>query len=346
VRARERVRLVLAACFYYSGLVQLAHWWMRRFRPCLIILNYHRAAGDNLAQQMRYLRRYYRVMHLEDALSELYQPEQQRRTSDRRLPLVLTFDDGYRDNYSCAFELARTLQVPITIFLIPGYIESGERFWWLEGRRLAYHTDVDKVTIEGQTYHPGVPEEQTALARAIDTHARRATSVAEREAFLAQIRRAVMSGSSNGLDAVDPEALPLRWAQVYEMEQSGWVSFGAHTMHHPVLAYLADVRELQREVAECKQVLERQLGHPVRSFAYPIGKLQHIGNEGRQAVQMAGYDWAVTTIEDGNTRQTDPYLLRRLPGDLNQHWLVMASELVGLLGLSRLWRKKRAELPR
>lgn len=97
---------------------------------------------------------------------------------------------------------------------------------------------------------------------------------------------------------------------------------------------------MQREVAECRQVLEQQLGHPIRTFAYPFGKLEHIGYEGLRAVKSAGYTWAVTTIEGINTRQTDPYLLRRLPGDITLHWLIMASELVGLLGIFSRFRKK------
>jgi peptidoglycan/xylan/chitin deacetylase (PgdA/CDA1 family) len=254
---------------------------------------------------------------------------------------VLTFDDGYRDNYTYGFRLARELQVPITIFLIPGYIESGERFWWLEAKRLAYHAQMDKVTVDGRTFRLEQQSERKALVQAIDAHVRRAKSVAEREAFLADIRKALDLSSPNNLaEHVDEEALPLTWSEVREMERSGWVSFGAHTMHHPILSYLTDVEEVQREVDECRLVLEQQLGHPVRIFAYPIGKLEHIGPLGLQAVKSTGYKWAVTTIEEVNTQQTDPYLLRRLPGDITQHWLILASELVGLLGIFSRLRKK------
>src|SRR5690348_4767599 len=147
---RERMRLIAAACFYYSGLVKLAHWWTCRAGPRLIILNYHRASGGDLRRQMLYLRRHYRIMHLEDALEEFYTSQASGQIQrGRRIPLVLTFDDGYRDNYMYGFQLARELQIPITIFLIPGYIESGERFCWLEGKCLAYHTQIDEVIIDG-----------------------------------------------------------------------------------------------------------------------------------------------------------------------------------------------------
>ena len=146
---REGIRVLAAACFYYVGLVKLAYWWIQRSGPRLVILNYHRASGGDLRRHLLYLRRHYRLLHLEAALEELSTPQPADKTArDRRMPLVLTFDDGYHDNYTHAFALARELQLPITIFLIPGYIQSGEHFWWLEGKRLAQQAQVDEVTIE------------------------------------------------------------------------------------------------------------------------------------------------------------------------------------------------------
>jgi peptidoglycan/xylan/chitin deacetylase (PgdA/CDA1 family) len=339
-KIKENLRVLAAACLYYSGLVRFARWWMRRSGQHLIILNYHRAIGGDLRRQLLYLRRHYRIMHLEETLEDFYQQKEKKQRRDPRVPLALTFDDGYYDNYTHGFALARELQVPFTIFLIPGYIESNEPFWWREGERLVRNAQVDELTIEGHTYHLRQLEERRVLAQIIHTRACSAQSVAERETFLADTRKALGVPSSAG---EEEGARPLTWAQVHEMEESGLVSFGAHTMRHPILGYLADPSEVQEEVGECRRVLEQQLGHPVQTFAYPVGKPEHIGEVGLQAVREAGYRWALTTIEEINNLQTDPYLLRRLPGDLAQHWLVMASELVGLLGIvSRLRKKYRA----
>lgn len=332
----KRLLIFIAACFNYSGLVRLAHWWTQYRQQSLIVLNYHRATGGDLRRHLLYLRRHYRILHLEAALEELYTSRKGGSCSyDRRTPLVLTFDDGYSDNYTHAFALARELQVPLTIFLVPGYVESGEYFWWREGERLVRRTQVDEVTIEEHIYHLNQPDERKALAQAIDRRLRHAPSVAQREAFLAFARQALAVPSSR-LPQEEP-GLPLKWTQVREMEESGWVSFGAHTMHHPILADLTDPAEVQHEVGECRTMLEQQLGHPVRAFAYPVGQLQHIGDKVLHAVQQAGYDWALTTMYGFNTPRSNPHLLRRVEVDVSQHWLVMAAETAGLWGFfSRL----------
>jgi peptidoglycan/xylan/chitin deacetylase (PgdA/CDA1 family) len=334
----ERILTFIAACFYYSGLVKLACWWRQQRGPALVILNYHRAAGGDLRRHLLYFHRHYRVLHLEAALEELYAPNKSRqRNNDQRTPLVMTFDDGYHDNYTHGFKLASELRVPITIFLIPGYIESGSRFWWLEGDHLVTHAQAIEATIEGHTYHLDTLEELKALAQEIDTRARYATSVAERESFLDSVHKKL--AESSAVTDEERAALPVIWEEVRAMEGSGWVSFGAHTMHHPLLAYLTDPAEVQFEVSECRAVLERQLGHPMHAFAYPVGGPEHIGVHGVCAVREAGYKWAVTTIYGFNTPQTDPYLLRRIEVDVDQHWLLLAAKASGVWGFfSGLYR--------
>jgi peptidoglycan/xylan/chitin deacetylase (PgdA/CDA1 family) len=336
---RKQLEILIAACFYYSGLVPLVRWWKERSRPSLVILIYHRATGGDLRRHLLYLRRHYRVLHLETALEELYAaPKSGARRKDRRSALVLTFDDGYYDNYTCAFALARELQVPLTVFLIPGYLESGSRFWWEEGVHLLEHAQVDKVAIDGWMYYLDKEDERKSLLRAIDARVRHASSVSEREEFLAAVRKTLAEPVAVFLE--EKATLPISWAEVQEMEESGWVSFGAHTMHHPVLGYLTHPAEVQYEVGTCRTVLEQQLGHPVRTFAYPVGEDEHIGEYAPRVVREAGYDWALTAMHGFNTRYTDPYLLHRLMVDVDQHWLVIAAKASGAWGFfSRLfWR--------
>ncbi|GAC1362546.1 MAG: hypothetical protein NVS2B12_19710 [Ktedonobacteraceae bacterium] len=337
---RKNARVWVAACLYYSGLVALFRWLMRRAGPRLIILNYHRSKGD-LRRHLLYLRRHYRMLHLDEALEELYGGQRDTQQSrDRRTPLVLTFDDGYHDNYVHAFKFANELQVPITIFLIPGYIDSGDFFWWGESNRLVKCAGVEKVALDGRVYQLDGADDRAALAKLIDSRLRFASSVAEREAFLQMIRQLlVVPGASDASSHESNFDLPLSWAEAMKMQESGWVSFGAHTMHHPVLAYLSDPSEVRSEILSCREVLEQRLGRSIRTFAYPIGRTEHIGEEAVSAVKEAGYRWAVTTMRGVATPVSDPYRIERILGEASRHWLLMAAETSGVwYKISPLWK--------
>ncbi|GCF08206.1 polysaccharide deacetylase family protein [Dictyobacter arantiisoli] len=333
---RRRLLIYLAGCFYYSGLVALARWWTRHAGKRVIIVNYHTATGGAFLQHLLYLRKHYRIMPVEAALAELYSGSVMlsmcQGKKDRRTPLVVTLDDGYTDNFSYGMQLAHDYCVPLSIYLIPGYINSGQRFWWFEGKYMARHTAVPEVLLEKQTFQLQHEDGRVAMAQFIDERTRHATSVAERETFLTTARELLKLSSSSTQSEQDREHLPINWDQARAMEQSGWISFGAHTMHHPILSYLSDASEIKREVTECRQVLEQKLGHPIRSFAYPVGQEQHIGTAVVQAVQEAGYDWALTTTYGFNTPATDPYRLKRIEADVDQHWLIVAVASAGLWG--------------
>src|SRR5205085_7667243 len=107
-----------------------------------------------------------------------------KKMHDRRTMLALTFDDGHHDIYTYAFPLARELKVPITVFLIPNYMESQDCFWWLAGDCLVEQARVDKASIGDDTHDLKQEEGRASLAQAIYTRTRNAQSVAEREAYL------------------------------------------------------------------------------------------------------------------------------------------------------------------
>lgn len=326
----KRILTFLAACLYYSGLVRFACWWRRRREPYLVILCYHRAQEDGeLKDHLLHLRRHYRVLHLDAALDELYTPNKNRQARrDRRPLLAVTLDDGYHDNYTHGLVAASELKTPITIFLIPGYLDSGERFWWQEADYLLAHTQCSEATLEGQVYHLHNEKERAALARLINSRVRNAGSVAEREDFIRLARQAL--GNPTGINDAEKPGLPMNWEEVLEMDKNEWVSFGAHTVHHPILGYLTNPEEAAYEVRASRTQLEQRLGHPVRSFAYPVGWLEQAGYAGVRAAHEADFDWAVTAVYGFNTVESDPYLLRRIEVDVHEHWLMAVAKASGV----------------
>ena len=90
-------------------------------------------------------------------------------------------------------------------------------------------------------------------------------------------------------DLVDRDEY-LTWGQLREMVAAG-MEVGSHTVSHADLARV-DPLLRDRELNRSKQVLEEELGIPVRSLAYPGGSFDR---EVAAAARRAGYMTAVTT---------------------------------------------------
>src|SRR5258708_39568792 len=74
--------------------------------------------------------------------------------------------------------------------------------------------------------------------------------------------------------------------------------------------------DMEVELVDSKELMEKRIGEPVLDFAYPFGKPADCGKEARQVLDRAGYRSAVTTAGGVNSSGTDPFqLLRVNPGD-------------------------------
>ena len=108
-----------------------------------IILAYHSindrrkdslsVSTENFRWQIEYyLNKGYRTITLEDYHQKKYSEEQKI--------LIITFDDGYADNYTHAFPILKKLNCTAQIFLTVDFIDTDNTFWW----------DRDKI-IDGNT---------------------------------------------------------------------------------------------------------------------------------------------------------------------------------------------------
>ena len=99
-------------------------------------------------------------------------------------------------------------------------------------------------------------------------------------------------------DPCTEQDLMLGWDEVRTMHEAG-ISFGSHTVTHPILTALSPGR-MRQELVESKQAIERELQAPVRSFAYPNGKAGDFNEATKAILREAGYSCALTTIVGAN----------------------------------------------
>jgi peptidoglycan/xylan/chitin deacetylase (PgdA/CDA1 family) len=282
-----------------------------------VIFMYHRVLPKELAQgtdipvqsgmyvtpaslrlHLSYLKAHFTIIPLAELVRRLKVGEDISRCA------VLTFDDGWLDNYTYAYPILKELKVPATIFLASGFIGTTRWFWpeniaWavlsVRSKRIDISMLPDALLhlLKSDT-HMNMEVEESIERIVVEMKSwdePQRLSVAKSCALL----REKTTGES--------ERLLMNWDEVREMSQSRLVSFGSHTVSHALLDQLP-VEKIQQEVVECAEDIQSHIHASAELFAYPNGNYtQQVSS----ILSTSGITAAVTT-KRGLVKKDSPLL--------------------------------------
>ncbi len=250
-------------------------------------------------------------------------------------PLLVTFDDGYRDNLTAALPVLRERAIPMTIFLATGLVGGECAFPWDLAAWCFHHTgrcgaDLPMV---GEKRWATPREREAVLGSWLET-LKRLPDGARAEAIAALpecLGVAVPPGAFAGLC--------LTWDEVRAMAAQG-VAFGAHTEQHPILTRVPAARA-RREVVGSKHRLEDELGLAATAFAYPNGGRADLDDSTVRLIAETGFRLGFTLLpgpEYGRAARSSPLTLRRIyvhHGDYPARFAAKAFGVPRLLRVAR-----------
>jgi peptidoglycan/xylan/chitin deacetylase (PgdA/CDA1 family) len=240
----------------------------------ILVLNYHRigdpaatpfdrdvfsATEEAFDRQCRFLARELDVIgldELDDALA--------RRTG--RFAMI-TFDDGYRDNFALALPILRAHRLPATFFVATSFIDAPHIAWWDEIAWMVRHATALALP-------PGLWSSQPlSLAPAdADTTIRALLRCYKGRPAMEAISLLDHTAHLTGAGRFDGDAAEIwmTWDMVRELHARG-VAIGGHTVSHQLLSRLPVARQAA-EIAGSRDRIAREIGTAPSGFAYPVGK--------------------------------------------------------------------------
>ena len=280
----------------------------RAVRPSFQILAYHRVNDDGanffpgvpvaaFRRQMEAVSRHATVLPLGELME---------RGARGDLPprcVAITFDDGYRDNFECAYPVLREFGLPATIFLATGAIETGARLWHDRVFDAFERAAVDALAFRGRSL-PMAPLAARRVALREVLTLLRTLRPEERNGVIDDIERQAGTGTPGG------DGRMLSWDQIRRMAGAG-VTFGAHTVSHPILTRLT-LEEADAEIRGSRGAIEERLGTRVDLFAYPNGTRADFNEAIQGLLRDQGFRGAVTTLWGVNDAASNPFELRRV----------------------------------
>lgn len=274
-----------------ARLVDVARGWRG-----LLVLNYHRvgtpgnslfdhdlysATADDFDQQIRYLKKNFDVIGL-DGLDDLLVRRGRQRA------VMVTFDDGYLDNYELAFPVLRAQNAPGVFFVTTGFLDDRPLAWWDEIAWMVNRSPRSSLELKSWLAQPVTwvnGHRESAIGRLLKTF--KGLPTKETKQFLDDIAAETGSGRAPRSAA---DGLWMNWDHVREMVRGG-MSIGSHTVTHPVLSRVDD-GQLHVELAESKRRLEQELAITIDSISYPVGQPDSFTPRCWEVAEQLGYKWA------------------------------------------------------
>ncbi|MEP6601586.1 MAG: polysaccharide deacetylase family protein [Nitrospirota bacterium] len=255
------------------------------------------------AQSMAYVRKYCHPFSLSDFLS--YAEAGRQYPSNA---VVLTFDDGYANNYFRAAPLLAKYGIPGTFFITTGYVDGEAPVWTAILDRYFVHRDSMPDPL-GTLGLPMRWTRQTAR-RVRSVYSARLKTMAP-DARQAAINHLALSPrhEPDTSDAVDV----LNWDQLRELSRLPEMTVAPHTVSHPMLAQLPD-DQAENEIAESYQRLREQGISAAPYFAYPFGAPKDYTLREIDLVKKIGFRCALGTHPGLVTDQSDLFSLPRYEG--------------------------------
>jgi peptidoglycan/xylan/chitin deacetylase (PgdA/CDA1 family) len=282
------IKHFLSILLFYSKLLGLYVILKRYFFPSRsTILMYHRVLDfdleietDNSHQgmvvsartfekQVAYLKQSYCVISLNDYIHENSHPLNS---------CIITFDDGWRDNYVNALPILKHYHCPATIYISTDYVGTSNVFWQ-EGLvrdifNLKRNKKLNNFIVQNESAF-----NLTEQLREIDKAGPHECQIIKDqfiellmsmdEQLVTRICKTVREYYEQDYDSSEDRRWILNWDEIKDMLNHD-ISFGSHCKSHRRLTGM-DVEEAKGELRESKKMIEEHLKIPIETMAYPNG---------------------------------------------------------------------------
>lgn len=271
--------------------------------------NVYSCTAELFEQHVEFYNQAFTVISIEQLIEKIAKDE----PIDKKY-VVITFDDGYIDNYSVAFPILKKHSTPAAFYIATEYLDELHIPWWDEIAWLVRHSKVN--TIQLKSWNKAVDISTGTIVEKVRSVLRVVKQEQERT-MEDKIAELVVVCQCNMPDDLRNTPLFINWEQAKEMSDNG-MHIGSHTLSHNILSHLS-AEDQAHEITHSKAKIEAFLKKEVTSLAYPVGGKSAFTQTTQMLAKEANYKLAFSFIPGviHSFSQDERYQFRRLPVDGN-----------------------------
>lgn len=269
------------------------------------ILMYHRILPDteidkdldlgmavstfNFEKQMRAIKSAYKICSIEEFTKN-------SKHNNNQFMIVLTFDDGYKDNLTHALPILEKYKIPACIYITTRFLNEKVDMWWYELKEIIKNNSKLYFNFKNKNFNFKLKSKKQ----------KHSAYLSLRKLFInlnIDLQKELLEKITRTNIRKNYSKICLNKEEIKILDDNPLITIGSHSHNHANLKILNN-NEVVNEINKSSEILENLLKHKVEHFSYPYGSKTETSSREYKIVEELRFNSAVTgrtfPIRDNN----------------------------------------------
>lgn len=262
-----------------------------RLKNNICALYYHRVCNiqpdiwklaikpDLFEKHIKYLSENYKIIRSDSDFSNVMEPS-----------IIITFDDGYADNFMNALPILERYNTPATVFVSTGNVDTVKEFWWDALERIICRNPNIPNNIQWHDNQYCTNNQENRIQTCYDIHP--ILKVMSHEVRERELRELAEEYCAELGEHTDNRCLTTE--ELKKMSESPLVTIGGHTVTHSSMNDQSP-EDQNKEIVNSKKRIEEIIGKRIDVFSYPFGGISDYSIKTMELLKENDYIRSFTT---------------------------------------------------
>ena len=256
-------------------------------------------------EQMKYIKNNANLMAMDDVIYY-----KQNKLDWPKRAVAVTFDDGFKNNYTKAASILDQYSIPTTFYISAGMINTNLIFWVDIIEDCINRTEKENLSIrleKERRFNLENNKQKIMAINEIKVFCKK-QSVEIKNRIVEQL---IYTSDILPDNEVSENYQIMTWKEVAELAKNDLFSIGGHTLYHDIMASQKKDK-MKLDIATTISLLDFNLDQKTRHYSYPEGQRMHYNKDVIETLKGNGIKCSPSAIDGINSHKEDLFNLKRI----------------------------------
>lgn len=264
--------------------------------------------------QMKYIKKNCNILSIDEVVNFNINNKKWPKKS-----VLVTFDDGFKNNYTTACPVLDNLKIPAIFYICAGMIGSNKMFWVDEiescinfSKNKSFFLNLEKnlkIILKNK-------KDKIFYLNKIKQFCKKTTSLKKNLIIKDLIKKTKVNPSNTQSENYKV----MNWNEVKKIDKNPLFTIGGHTLFHDIMSSQS-LSAVNYDIKETIKILKNKLNHNIEHFSYPEGQKIHFNDKIIKLLKKNKIVCSPSAIHGINSKNANLFKLKRImPGFMGRHF--------------------------